>query len=166
MRDAVVITQTQFHSQGAWRCQLSLARIFSQDPLTVSSGTLASIRALENPSDISVEVLSHSVVSDSLQPHRLQPARLLCPWGFSRQEYWSGLPCPAPRDLPNPGIEPRSPTLQEDSLTTELSGKPISTNMYVLIPTEDRIPVLSLKSNLALTIRGSKPWILEPYCLS
>ena len=33
-------------------------------------------------------------------------------WGFPRQEYWSGLPCPPPGDLPNPGIEPRSPTLQ------------------------------------------------------
>ena len=39
------------------------------------------------------------------------PTRLLCPWGFSRQEYWSGLPCPPPGDLPNPGIEPRSPAL-------------------------------------------------------
>ena len=36
--------------------------------------------------------------------------------GFSRQEYWSGLPCPPLGDLPNPGIEPRSPTLQADSL--------------------------------------------------
>ena len=36
--------------------------------------------------------------------------------GFSRQEYWSGLPCPPPRDLPNPGIKPRSPTWQADSL--------------------------------------------------
>ena len=35
-------------------------------------------------------MLSHSVVSDYLRPHGLQPARLLCPWGFSRQEYWSG----------------------------------------------------------------------------
>ena len=35
-------------------------------------------------------VLSPSVISNSLQPRRLQPARLLCPWGFSRQEYWSG----------------------------------------------------------------------------
>ena len=35
--------------------------------------------------------------------------------GFSRQEYWSGLPFPPPGDLPNPGIEPRSPTLQADS---------------------------------------------------
>ena len=48
-------------------------------------------------------MLSHLVVSDSLGPHGLQPARLLCPWGFSRQEYWSGLPCPPSEDLPNPG---------------------------------------------------------------
>ena len=34
--------------------------------------------------------------------------------GFSRQEYWSGLPCPPPGDLPNPGMEPRSPALQVD----------------------------------------------------
>ena len=40
--------------------------------------------------------------------------------GFSRQEYWSGLPFPSPGDLPDPGIEPRSPTLQADSLLTEL----------------------------------------------
>ena len=49
---------------------------------------------------------------------------LLCPWGFSRQEYWSGLPCPPPGDLPNPGIEPRSPTLQADSLPSEPPGEP------------------------------------------
>ena len=47
------------------------------------------------------------------------------PWsvGFSRQEYWSGLPFSSPGHLPNPGIEPRSPTLQEDSLPSEPSGK-------------------------------------------
>ena len=39
--------------------------------------------------------------------------------GFSRQEYWSGLPCPPPEDLPDPGIEPRSPALQADSLPSE-----------------------------------------------
>ena len=37
--------------------------------------------------------------------------RLFCPWGFSRQEYWSGLPCPLPGDHPNPGVKPRSPAL-------------------------------------------------------
>ena len=40
------------------------------------------------------------------------------------QEYWSGEPNPSPADLPDPGIEPGSPTLQADSLPTELSGKP------------------------------------------
>ena len=49
-----------------------------------------------------------SVVSDSLRPNRLQPARVLCPWGFSRQEYWGGLPFPSPEDLPDPGIKPAS----------------------------------------------------------
>ena len=40
---------------------------------------------------------------------------------LSSQESWSGLPCPTPGDLPNPGIEPRSPTLQADSLPSEPS---------------------------------------------
>ena len=44
--------------------------------------------------------------------------------GFSRQEYWSGLPFPSPEDLPNPGIEPTSPALQADSLPAEPQGKP------------------------------------------
>ena len=44
--------------------------------------------------------------------------------GFSRQEYWSGVPFPSPGDLPNPGIKPRSSALQADSLPTELPGKP------------------------------------------
>ena len=43
--------------------------------------------------------------------------------GFSRQEYWSGLPFPSPGDLPNPGIEPRSPALQADALTSEPPGR-------------------------------------------
>ena len=39
--------------------------------------------------------------------------------GFSRQEYWSGLPVPSPGDLPDPGIEPRSPALRAEALTSE-----------------------------------------------
>ena len=42
---------------------------------------------------------------------------------FSRQEYWSGLPFPSPGDLPDPGIESRSPTLQADTLPSEPPGK-------------------------------------------
>ena len=43
---------------------------------------------------------------------------------FSRQEYWSGLPFPSPGDLPHPGIEPVSPTLEADALPSEPPGKP------------------------------------------
>ena len=43
--------------------------------------------------------------------------------GFSKQEYWSGLPFPSPGDLPNPGIEPGSPVLQADALPSESPGK-------------------------------------------
>ena len=46
------------------------------------------------------------------------------PGGFSRQEYWSGLPCCPPGDLPNPGMKPRSPALQVDSLPSESPGSP------------------------------------------
>ena len=45
--------------------------------------------------------------------------------GFSRQEYWSGLPFPSPGDLPNPGIEPGSLALQTDALPSEPPGKPV-----------------------------------------
>jgi len=44
---------------------------------------------------------------------------------FSRPEYWSEQPFPSPGDLPNPGIEPRSPALQVESLPVETQGKPI-----------------------------------------
>ena len=44
--------------------------------------------------------------------------------GFSKQEYWSGLPFPSPGDLPDPEIKPASPALQANSLPTEPSGKP------------------------------------------
>ena len=44
--------------------------------------------------------------------------------GFSRQEYWSGLPFPSPGDLPDPGNEPGSPALQADALPSESPGKP------------------------------------------
>ena len=54
-------------------------------------------------------ILSCSVVSDSLWPHGLKPARPLCPCGFSRQDYWSGWPCPPPGHLANPGIKHTSP---------------------------------------------------------
>ena len=69
-------------------------------------------------------VLGRSVMYYSLRPH----ARPLCPWGCSRQEYWSGLLCSPPGGLPNPGIEPRSPALQADYLPSEPPGKPLDSS--------------------------------------
>ena len=47
---------------------------------------------------------------------------------FSRKEYWSGLPFPFQRDLPNPGIKPGSPALQADALPSEPPGKPLGSS--------------------------------------
>ena len=52
--------------------------------------------------------------------------------GFSRQEYWNGLPVPSPRGLPDPGIKPRSPTFQADYIPSHPPGKPKSTEMCSL----------------------------------
>ena len=65
-----------------------------------------------------------SVVSDSLPPHGLQPIRLLCPWEFSRQEYWSRLPFPPPGDLPDPGVELAS-----------LTSPALASRFFTIIPT-------------------------------
>ena len=72
-----------------------------------------------------------SVQSPQSEVAQLCPT-LVTPWtvarqaplsvGFSRQEYWSGLPFPSPGDLPDPGIKPRSPALQADSLP---KGSPV-----------------------------------------
>ena len=78
------------------------------------------------PTDLNDESESanRSAVSNSLQTHRLQPARLLCPWdspgkntGVDSHSFLQG-------DLPDPGIEPASPALQEDSLLAGSPGKP------------------------------------------
>ena len=53
--------------------------------------------------------------------------------GFSRQEYSSGYLYPPPGDVPNPGIEPRSPTLQVDSLPSEPSGTPITVSVGITL---------------------------------
>ena len=52
------------------------------------------------------------------------PTRLLWSMGFSRQEYWIGVPFPSPGDAPDSGIKPGSPALQADSLPFEAPGKP------------------------------------------
>ena len=75
------------------------------------------------------QFLIHHVALYSEQLKSLSHVRpFATPWTiqsmeFSRPEYWSGQPFPSPGDLPNPGIEPRSPALQADSLPAELQGK-------------------------------------------
>ena len=64
-----------------------------------------------------------SVEPDSGTPRTIQSVE------FSRPEYWSGLPFPFPGDLPDPGIKPRSPALQADSLPAEPQGKPKNTGV-------------------------------------
>ena len=88
-------------------------------------------------------VLSRSVVSNSATLWTVA-ARLLCPWGFSRQESCSGWPCAPPGDLPKPGIEPRSPTLQVDSLLSEAPGKPRNPGVGSLPLLQGIFPTLEL----------------------
>ena len=76
-------------------------------------------------------VLSRSIMSDSCNPWTVARQAPLS-MGFCWQEYWSGLPFPPPGDLPNPGIEPRSPTLQVNSLPSEPPGKSFLCNMPAL----------------------------------
>ena len=79
--------------------------------LNKGNGVICALEQWNDPATLGWgnTVLSHSIMSDSLQPHGLWSARLLYPWGFSRQQCWSGLPWPSPEDLPNPGIKPTSP---------------------------------------------------------
>ena len=81
---------------------------------------------------------SRSVMSASLWPHELYS-----PWNSPGQNTGVGKPFPSPGDLPNPGVEPRSPTLQADSLPAEAQGKPKNTGVGSLsllqwiFPTEE-----------------------------
>ena len=68
--------------------------------------------------------------------------------GFSRQEYWSGVPLPSPGDLPNPGIEPGPPALQADSLPAESQGKPKNTGVGSLSLLQGIFPPQELNQGL------------------
>ena len=89
----------------------------------------------------------HFSLSDSLQPHGCSQQAPLS-MGFSRKEYWSGLSFPPAGDFPNPGIEPRSPTLSADSLSSEPLGKPKNTGVGSLFLLQGIFP--TQKSNWGL----------------
>ena len=71
--------------------------------------------------------------------------------GFSRQEYWSGLPFPSPADLPNPGIEPRSPALQADTLTSEPPGKPLISGTDTILDGQVHVQGFHFQDKVATT---------------
>ena len=105
-------------------------------------------------------VLSHSVVSDSLWPCELQPARLLCPWGLSTEEYWSRLPCPPPGDLPNPGIKPTSLSLLHwwvGSLPLAPPGKTQLLICSVIYLVSRRFPSSSIPGPLGHSLHWHSP---------
>ena len=80
--------------------------------------------------------LVHEMKWNEVKVTQLCPT--LCdPMEFYRLEYWSGQPFPSPGDLPNPGIKPRSPTLQADSLPVEPQGKPKNTGVGSLSHIQD-----------------------------
>ena len=73
---------------------------------------------------------------------------LLCPWVFSKQEYWRGWPCPPPGDLPILRIEARTPALWADSLPAESLGKPKKTGMGSLSLLQGIFPTQELNWGL------------------
>ena len=87
-------------------------------------GSLSSLWWLEEP-EMQPRSVRLSSESESLQSWTVAHWAPLS-MGFSRQEYWSGLPFPSPGDLPDPGTESCSPTLQADSLLSEPQGKQLS----------------------------------------
>ena len=74
-------------------------------------------------------LFSRSVMSDSFVTPWTVACQAPLSMGFSSREYWSVLPCPPPGDLPNLGIEPRSPILQADSLPSHPPGRPKNIGM-------------------------------------
>jgi len=87
--------------------------------------------------------------------------------GFSRQEYWNRLPCPPPGDLPNPGIEPKSPVspaLQENSLPLSHQGSK-STILQYKYPSQKRLSRKLMEKEIAThssTLAWKIPWMEEP----
>ena len=79
--------------------------------------------------------------------------------GFSRQEYWSGLPFPSPGDLPQPGTELGSPALQADSLLTELQGKIYRVSLFQIL--FQPVCVCQVKLNKS-TRKAPTGWVLSP----
>ena len=91
-----------------------------------------------------------------LDPTDCSPPRILCPRGFSRQEYWNGFSCPPKGDLSNLELKLRFPSLQADSLLTELPGKPMNTGVGSLPLLQQTFP--TQESNWGLLHLDAGDW--------
>ena len=98
-----------------------------------NSGTVSLWPYTKLTSTVRWLLFSHLLTSDSLWPHGLEPTRLLSPWEFPRQEYWSELPFPSLGNLLHTGIKPASPALAGGFFSTEPPGKPNIFSQIILI---------------------------------
>ena len=81
---------------------------------------------------------------------------------FSRQEYWSGLPLPSPRDLPDAGIDSASPTLLADSLPSELPGKPYLSNKGIYYFNGEQLYSVNVRKILKTLTEGKRQTFFSP----
>ena len=102
-------------------------------------------------------VLSHSVVSNSLQPHGLQACQVPLSVGFSRQEYGSGLLCPPPGDLPDPGLDQTHVSCIADRFFTISATQ--KAPVYLLLRLKNPFILFTLFLNLGLSVFPSNSLI-------
>ena len=113
---------------------------------------IESVNPLQLPSECVCVWLSRSVMSHSFVTPWMVVHQVPLSMGFSRQEYWTGLSFPSPGDLPDSGIEPKSPTLQMDSLPSKPPGKPLP---FACTCTNKAAAVWQLTLNRLLSNLGS-----------
>ena len=118
---SILFQRTGF-SRGNWHNQSELIHIDKITEHIIKINVCYCTSAMERDTTRPYMVFQSLCCVQLLQPHGLQPTRLLCPWDFPGKNIGYGLPFPSPGNLPDPGTEPRSPTLQADSLPTEISG--------------------------------------------
>ena len=138
-------------------------------PLSMSSWPLIGIAVLPL---LNIDLVMHGwLVAQSWLTLGACHARLLCPWNWTWQEYWSVLPYPPPGDLPEPGIKPTPPALPGGFFNTEPSGKPLKQSChthkykpgseYSFDPVKHKQPLIIPKlCSLLLTTKIHRLWYM------
>ena len=99
-------------------------------------------------------------MSDSLQPHGLQPVRLLCPQNSPGKNKWNGQPLPSPGDLPNPGIKPGSPALPVDSSLSESPRNPYDLVTHIFLHSVNREGLEATNTQYKSVYLVPRSWLL------